>query len=60
MQLLELEHVLQMYRVLLLFITPLNVHEILTATLREDLVVLKTIKLWCWSQPSRTEVSIKA
>ena len=46
MQLLELEHVLQMYRVLLLFITLLNMHEILTATLREDTVVLKTIKLW--------------
>jgi hypothetical protein len=35
-----------MYRVLLLFITLLNVDVIIAEILREDLLVLKTIKLW--------------
>ena len=46
MQLLELEHFLKLHRILLLIIAILDVHEILRATLREDLLVLKAIKLW--------------
>jgi hypothetical protein len=50
---------MQIYRVLLLLVGALTV-SVIAEILWEDLVVLKTIKLWRWSLPTRAVVSIKA